>query len=137
MFYFVIQSSFKYILPLKQQQNKNSCVTLHQNSFISESVSTNYVIDMKLNKNNFSQVFLKITLFLLIFSKTFAQNPVVTPTNPTILPTTTPTYPTYNEGAAQTPTTPKTEYCQPTTLMQLVMYKIILPINEPLERKIR
>ncbi len=80
---------------MKQQQNKKSCVTLH-NFFVCknnkrESHPTNNVIDMKLSKIRFSQFFFKFTLFILIFSKTFGQNPVATPTGPTAIPTNLPT----------------------------------------------
>lgn len=79
---------------MKQQQNKKSCVTLH--NFLnltkakSKSILTNNVIDMKLSKNNFSHFFFKFTLFILIFGKSFGQNPVATPTGPTTVPTAIP-----------------------------------------------
>lgn len=80
---------------MKQQQNKKSCVTLHnfcvrQKNKI-EIYLTNNVNDMKLNKISFSQFFFKFTLFILIFSKTFGQNPVATPTGPTGIPANLPT----------------------------------------------
>ncbi|MDZ7935677.1 MAG: SLBB domain-containing protein [Emticicia sp.] len=57
---------------------------------------------MKLSKNNFSQFFFKFTLFILIFSKTFGQNPVATPTGPIAIPTNIPTsLPTNNGNANQ------------------------------------
>lgn len=89
---------------MKQQQNKKSCVTLH-NFFVwqknkRESNLTNNVIDMKLSKVSFSQFFFKFTLFILIFSKTFGQNPVATPTGPTTIPTNIPTNLPANNGNA-------------------------------------
>ncbi|WP_238805658.1 polysaccharide biosynthesis/export family protein [Emticicia aquatica] len=45
---------------------------------------------MKLSKNSFSQFFFKFTLFILILSKSFGQNPVATPTGPTTTPATIP-----------------------------------------------
>jgi len=80
---------------MKQQQNKKSCVTLH-NNFVRQKNKrernlTNNVNDMKLNKISFSQFFFKFTLFILIFSKTFGQNPVAAPTGPTAMPANLPT----------------------------------------------
>jgi protein involved in polysaccharide export with SLBB domain len=79
---------------MKQQKNKKSCVTLHKISSIYnnsiESELTNNVIDMKLSKNSFLQFFLKFTLFTLILSNSFGQNPVATPTGATTAPTTIP-----------------------------------------------
>ena len=100
---------------MKQQQNKKSCVTLH--NFLNlrkhklKSNLTNNVIDMKLSKNNFSQFFFKFTLFILILGKSFGQNPVATPTgptavpavNPTILPTVNPNVGNVNQPAANMP----------------------------------
>jgi len=101
---------------MKQQQNKKSCVTLHKfcvrQKNKSEIYLTNNVNDMKLNKVSFSQFFFKFTLFILIFSKTFGQNPVATPTGPTGIPANLPTnIPTVipvnngnaNQGAANMP----------------------------------
>lgn len=114
---------------MKQQQNKKSCVTLH-NFFVCkdnkrESHSTNNVIDMKLSKNSFSQFFFKFTLFILIFSKSFGQNPVATPTGPTATPTNIPTniptgVPT-NTGNAN----------QATPNMPLPAKNRVLPNNDP------
>ena len=76
---------------MKHLKNKKSCVTLHRFSGIAntpnETELTNNVIDMKLSKNSFTQFFLKFTLFTLIISNSFGQNPVVTPTGPTTTPT--------------------------------------------------
>lgn len=80
---------------MKQQQNKKSCVTLHnflmQKKRNSKSPLTNNVIDMKLSKKSFSHFFFKFTLFTLIFSKSFGQNPVATPTGPATTPANIPT----------------------------------------------
>lgn len=89
---------------MKQQQNKKSCVTLH-NFFVRQKNKrernlTNNVIDMKLNKISFSQFFFKFTLFILIFSKSFGQNPVATPTGPIAIPTNIPTGVPVNNGNA-------------------------------------
>lgn len=114
---------------MKQQQNKKSCVTLH-NFFVCkdnkrESHSTNNVIDMKLSKNSFSQFFFKFTLFILIFSKSFGQNPVATPTGPaatpTNIPTNIPTGTPTNTGNAN----------QATPNMPLPAKNRVLPNNDP------
>lgn len=110
---------------MKQQQNKKSYVTLH-NFFVCKenkriSHSTNNVIDMKLSKNSFSQFFFKFTLFILIFSKSFGQNPVATPTGPTALPTNIPTGLPVNNGNAT----------QATPNMPLPAKNRVLPNNDP------
>ncbi len=110
---------------MKQQQNKKSYVTLH-NFFVCkdnqrESHPTNNVIDMKLSKNSFSQFFFKFTLFILIFSKSFGQNPVATPTGPTAIPTNIPTGLPANNGNAT----------QGTPNMPLPAKNRVLPNNDP------
>lgn len=96
---------------MKQQQNKKSCVTLH--NFLNlrkhklKSNLTNNVIDMKLSKNNFSQFFFKFTLFILILGKSFGQNPVATPTGPTAIPNNLPkVIPNTGNANQQTPNMP-------------------------------
>lgn len=99
---------------MKQQKNKKSCVTLHSFSSIFngslERNPTNNVNDMKLSKNRFSQFFLKFTLFTLILSNSFGQNPVATPTGPvtapTAIPTTIPTANPNGTGTQQAPNMP-------------------------------
>ena len=112
---------------MKQQKNKKTCVTLHSNSSIHinklERELTNNVIDMKLSKNSFSQFFLKFTLFTLIISNSFGQNPVAAPTGPATAPTAIPNnLPTVNpngNGAQQTPNMP------------LPNKNRVLPTNDP------
>ena len=76
---------------MKQQKNKKSYVTLHTFSEVQKNNFqidlTNNVIDMKLYKNSFSQFFLKFTIFTLIISNSFGQNPVAAPAGPTTAPT--------------------------------------------------
>jgi protein involved in polysaccharide export with SLBB domain len=99
---------------MKQQKNKKSCVTLYNISSIYYNELkinlTNNVIEMKLSKNSFSQFFLKFTLFTLIISNSFGQNPVATPTGPTAVPINIPTnIPTTNQngtGTQQMPNMP-------------------------------
>jgi protein involved in polysaccharide export with SLBB domain len=112
---------------MKQQKNKKSCVTLHSISSIRnnslESNFTNNVIDMKLSKNRFPQFFLKFTLFTLILSNSFGQNPVATPTGPTTVPTTIPNnFPTVNPNGNGTQQTPN---------MPLPNKNRVLPTNDP------
>lgn len=112
---------------MKQQKNKKSCVTLQSiSSYFNtklESESTNNVIDMKLSKNSFSQFFLKFTLFTLILSKSFAQNPVAAPTGPTNAPIAIPnTLPTANPNGIPTQQTPN---------MPLPNKNRTVPTNDP------
>lgn len=78
---------------MKQQKNKKTSLTLQcfHLLFIKylNSNLANNVIDMKFNKNNFLQRFLKFTLFTLIISNSFAQNTGNAPGNaPTNAPAT-------------------------------------------------
>jgi protein involved in polysaccharide export with SLBB domain len=109
---------------MKQQKNKKSCVTLQNISaiynFKPKSELTNNVIDMKISKNSFSQFFLKFTLFTLIISNSFGQNPVAAPTGPVTLPTGIPT--TIQTGTQTTQQTPN---------MPLPNKNRTLPTNDP------
>ncbi len=112
---------------MKKQKNKKSCVTLHSfSSIINNRLDwnlTNNVMNMKLSKNRFSQFFLKFTLFTLILSNSFGQNPVATPTGPTTAPINIPTnIPAVNPNGTGTQQTPN---------MPLPNKNRALPTNDP------
>ncbi|WP_041694245.1 MULTISPECIES: SLBB domain-containing protein [Emticicia] len=80
---------------------------------------------MKLSKNSFQHFFFKFTLFILIFSKSFAQNPVATPTGPTAIPTTLPAnIPAANQTNNGVP-------AQQTANMPLPAKNRVLQTNDP------
>lgn len=89
---------------MKQQKNKKTSLTLQcfHPLFIKylNSNLANNVIDMKFSKNNFLQSFLKITLFTLIISNSFGQDPGNAPTN---APTNAPANPNTNQPNQNTP----------------------------------
>lgn len=92
---------------MKQQKNKKTSLTLQcfHPLFIKylNSNLANNVIDMKFSKNNFLQSFLKITLFTLIISNSFGQNPGNAPTN---APTNAPVTPANPNNAPANQNTP-------------------------------